>query len=120
MDQNGVEDDVDNSTGGLGDHGVHGTAGGLQQTLAQNADEYTKRKDTADRRVGDTGFHSLGNGGLHLIIGANTEETEEHEKKVASDYARIFDIEICADNHKVEPAADVNLKPLGVRLAKPK
>ena len=79
MDQNGVEDDVDNSTGGLGDHGVHGTAGGLQQTLAQNTDEYAKRKDTADRRVGDTGFHSFCNGGLHLIIRTDTEETEEHE-----------------------------------------
>ena len=36
-------------------------------------------------------------------------EKEEQTATQTSDYARIFDIEICADNHKVEPAADVTV-----------
>ena len=40
----------------------------------------------------------------------NTEkETKEKAKKTVSDYARIFNIEIWADNVKVEPAADVTV-----------
>ena len=42
-------------------------------------------------------------------VGVNAPETEEPVKKVVSDYARLFDIEIWYDDHKVEPAADVTV-----------
>jgi len=37
------------------------------------------------------------------------ESDPEHAKKAASDYARIFNIEIWADDQKIEPAADVTV-----------
>ena len=37
------------------------------------------------------------------------ESDPEHVKKAASDYARIFNIEIWADDQKIEPAADVTV-----------
>ena len=39
----------------------------------------------------------------------NEEETEAPAKRITSDYARIFDIEIRVDGHVVEPAADVTV-----------
>ena len=44
-----------------------------------------------------------------IVSDNNEEETEVPATKVASDYTRIFDIEIWADDHKVEPAADVTV-----------
>jgi len=45
------------------------------------------------------------------LIGNNDDEedAEEPAKKAASEYARIFDIEIWANDQKVEPAADVTV-----------
>ena len=48
------------------------------------------------------------------VTAAKTDKADDPAQKAVSDYARIFDIEIWADDHKVEPAADVavNIKLL--------
>ena len=51
-DQNGVEDDVENSAGSLGDHAVDGPARGLQKTLKGHLEEQADAQAAHDPQVG--------------------------------------------------------------------
>ena len=43
------------------------------------------------------------------VTASKTDKADDPAQKAVSDYARIFDIEIWADDHKVEPAANVTV-----------
>ena len=79
VDQNGVQDDVDDGTGTLGDHGVNGPSCGLKQTLSQNFHKNAKAENTADAGIGDAAFHGFRHIGLHLKERTGTEDTEQHK-----------------------------------------
>lgn len=80
MDKDGVENNVDDGAGGLGDHGVHRSAGGLKQPLSQNLNEAAHGPDAADLDIGGAAFHRLGYIGLHGEIGPGAEDAEEHKQ----------------------------------------
>ena len=78
--QDGVQNNVDNGTSALGNHGVDRPAGGLEQPLAQNLHKDTNGHNAADPGVGNAAFHSFGDGGLHFIVRPDAENTEEHKR----------------------------------------
>lgn len=47
----GVQDDVDDGAGGLGEHGIERTAGGLEGPLQCDLEEHAERAHTADHHV---------------------------------------------------------------------
>ena len=84
-DEHGVHDDVGDGAGALGDHGVHGTAGGLEQPLEEDGQEGTLGEDAADAGVGDAGLGGGGAGVLHLVVGTDAHEAEDHKGDHADD-----------------------------------
>ena len=80
VDENGVENDVDDRADGLGNHGMHRPAGGLQQPLAQNGCEAADAEHAADAGVDNAALHGFRVGGLNGKVGTHAEQTEQHEQ----------------------------------------
>ena len=82
-DQDRVQDDVDDCAGALGDQGIAGAAGGLEQTLQEDLAENAEGHDADDADIG----HTVGDGlsvrreGAHIDIG--TENAEEDKEQGA-------------------------------------
>ena len=81
VDEHGVENDVDDGAGTLEDHGLHGPAGGLEQPLAEDLDENANGEDAADAGIGNAALNGFRHGGLHGVVGPDTEEAEEHKQR---------------------------------------
>ena len=80
MNQDGIQDDVDDGTQALGDHGMDRPACGLEQPLAQHGHKHAQSQQAADFGINDAALHGFRHGGLHLIVGSDAERAEEHEQ----------------------------------------
>ena len=81
VDKHRVQNDVDDGAGALEDHGLEGPARSLKQPLAEDLDEHTGCEDAADAGIGNAALHSLGYGGLHLVVRPDPENAEEHKQR---------------------------------------
>ena len=85
MNENGVQYNIDDGANALRDHGQHRPPCSLQQTLSQNLDKNTGRKQAADLGIGNAALYRLGHLGLHGKIGSGSENAEQHEQGRGND-----------------------------------
>ena len=83
-DEDGVEDDVENSTQALGNHGIDGAAGGGKQTLQHHLAEQAKGHAAHDHQVIAAILDDILVCGLGGKEDAGTEQTEQQEKHIAA------------------------------------
>ena len=80
VDEDGVQNDIHHSAQALGNHGVEGAAGGLEQPLAHNLHKDAQAENAADGSIDDASLHSLLHIGLHLKIRTGAEDAEQQEQ----------------------------------------
>ena len=66
-------------THALGDHGVHGAAGGLQHPLEQNFEVNAHGENTADAGVLNAISQNFWVFGLHGVVGCGAKSAKEHD-----------------------------------------
>ena len=73
-DEHRVHDDVDDGPGALGDHGVEGAPGGLEQPFEHNFQEQPEGQAAADAHIGGAGGDDIGDIGLYSDEGVGQGE----------------------------------------------
>ena len=80
-DQQRIQHDVDDRAHALGDHGVHGAAGSLEQPLRQHFHKNTQAQQADDRDILSAELHRQIHIGHHGEIGSHTNHAEHHEQR---------------------------------------
>ena len=82
-DQDGVQDDVDDGPGGLGDHGVKGPPGGLEDALQGDLGKHTKAHTAADSKIVPAIAYDRLDVRLDGVEPLPAGQTEEHKHQTA-------------------------------------
>lgn len=82
-DQNGIQDDIDDGAGSLGDHVIEGLSGGLQQPFKGDLQEDTDAEDSDDLQILRAILNDPGIGSLGSKKRAGTERPEDGKDQTA-------------------------------------